>query len=339
MSHHRPRTVVITGASSGIGRATALGFARPGQALVLTARRREALEELATECRGLGAEVRVAPAEITDPDTVASIARDTVEEFGWLDVWVNNAAVMSYGRIEEMPVAWWRRTIEVNLLGTYHGIRAALPWMREQGSGVLINVSSVLGKTPSPHQSAYVASKYAIRALSGAVRQEVRDAGGISVCTVLPGAVDTPLFRSGANVTGHQVEPPGPPIDARRVAEAIVRCADRPRREVIVGASTRTGLVANRAAPALTERLFGHVVDRVNFTSEPAARTDGNLFQPATTGARIDDGWRAEDGWTPVDGRRAEDGGRRRGVRAVAVGAGAAAAAVVAARALRNRSW
>jgi short-subunit dehydrogenase len=323
MAHHRPQTIVITGASSGIGRATALAFARRGRALVLVARRGEALEELATECRGRGATVRVEPADVTDADALSLIARRVVSEFGWLDVWVNNAAVVAYGRAEEIPAEMWRRVVEVNLFGTYHGIRAALPWMREQGSGVLINVSSVLGKTPSPYQSAYVASKYAVRAVSESVRQEVRDAGGISVCTVLPGAIDTPLFRSGANVTGHRVEPPGPAIDARRVASAIVRCARRPRREVVVGASTRAGLLANRLAPALTERVFASAVERVHFADEPAERSEGNLFEPSPTGARIDDGWRRGNG-------------RRRGARAAVVGAGTAAAVVLAVRAARS---
>lgn len=325
MSHHRPRTIVITGASSGIGRATALAFAGPREALVLTARRGEALEELATECRGKGATVRAMPVDVTDADAVADIARRVVSEFGWLDVWVNNASVSSYGRTEEMPAQMWRRVIEVNLFGAYHGVRAALPWMREQGTGVLINVSSVLGKTPSPYQSAYVASKYALRALTESVRQEVTDAGDIAVCSVLPGVIDTPLFRSAANVSGHRVVPPGPPINPRRVAAAIVRCARRPRREVVVGAQTRIGLAGNRLAPAMTEKVAGRVVARTNFSEEPAARTDGNLFQPSPVGARIDGGWRESDG-------------ARRGARFAVAGAAAAAAAVLAAKAVRSRS-
>lgn len=334
MPHHRHRAVVITGASSGIGRATALRLARRGYALVLTARRQEALEDLATECRGRGATVRVAPADVTNAEAMVELAADTVREFGWLDGWVNNAAVVAYGRTEEVPPEVWHRVVQVNLIGYYHGVRAALPWFREQGGGVLVNVSSMLGKTPSPQQSAYAVSKQGIRALSDCVRQEVRDVRGISVCTVLPGAIDTPMFRSGANFTGHQVQPAGPPIDAERVAAAIERCLRRPRREVVVGASTRLGLAATRLAPVLTERVFGKLVDRAHFTAEPATRTTGNLFAPASAGARVDGGWRGEDGWEPPvgNGRRWLAGA---GVTAAAA-AGVAAAGVAAVRRARE---
>ncbi|QSB16293.1 SDR family NAD(P)-dependent oxidoreductase [Natronosporangium hydrolyticum] len=306
MSHHRSKCVVITGASSGIGRASALAFADKGYQLVLTARRREALDELAADCRRRGAKVLVAPADVTDAAAVAQVAERAVAEFGSLDVWVNNAAVVAYGRTEETPVPVWHRVIEVNLFGYYHGVRAAVPWFREQGHGVLINVSSMLGKTPSPHQSAYVVSKQGIRALSDCVRQEVADLPGISVCTVLPGAIDTPIFRTGANVSGYQIQPAGPPIDARRVAGAIVRCARRPhRREVAVGAATRVGLAATRLVPGLTERVFGRLVERAHFLDEPAARTEGNVFTPSGDGGSVDGGWR-HNGWQPPSppGRR-----------------------------------
>lgn len=296
MSHHRPRTVVVTGASSGIGRATALAFARGGHALAVVARRGDALEELATQCRGYGAEVLVMPADVTDPAAMDGIARTVASRFGWVDVWVNNAAVGAYGRIEEMPARLWRRVVEVDLVGYYHGVRAALPWFREQGRGVLINVASMLGKTPAPYQSAYVVSKHGARALSDCVRQEVQDVKGISVCTVLPGAVDTPFYHSAANLTGHRLKPPAPAIDPQRVANAIVRCARRPRPEVIVGTSTRAGLVATRLLPRLTERIFSRTVSRVQFTGQPAGPSDGNLFEPAATGARIEGGWREPDG-------------------------------------------
>jgi hypothetical protein len=149
---------------------------------------------------------------------------------------------------------------------------------------VLINMSSVVGKLPAPYQSAYVVSKYATRALSESVRQEVQDVAGISVCTVLPGPVDTPLFRSGANLTGQHITPPAQASDARQVASAIVGCAERPRAEVRVGASTTGGLLANRLLPRLTEKVFGRMVDRVHFAEEPVGRSEGNLFEPSPTG-------------------------------------------------------
>jgi NAD(P)-dependent dehydrogenase (short-subunit alcohol dehydrogenase family) len=290
----RDRVVVVTGASSGIGRACALRFAEAGGALVLTARRADALEELATECRGRGADVLVAPADVTDAEAMDRVAAEAVARFGRVDVWVNNAAVNMYGRTEEVPARLWHRVIETNLFGVYHGTRAVLPWFREQGGGTLINVSSVLGHTAFPQQSAYVASKHGIRALSDCVRQESLDVQGITVCTVLPGPVDTPLFRVAANWTGRQVVPPGRPVSADRVAAQVVRCVDHPRREVPVGGGSRFGVLAARIVPGMVERAGARVLSRQHFTDHPTAPSEGNLFEPSAFGARVDDGWRAE---------------------------------------------
>lgn len=331
MTRHRNRSVVVTGASSGIGRATAHAFARPGTFLLLTARRGDALEEVAGECRARGAKVTVVPADVTDAGATKEIARRVVTEFGRLDVWVNNAAVVAYGQTEEMPAELWRRVVEVNLFGAYHGVRAALPWFREQGVGVMINVSSMLGSPPPPYQSAYVVSKQALRTLSDCLRQEVRDAEGIAVCTVLPGVTDTPMFGSGANFTGRQPQPPGPAIDARRVAAAIVRCADRPRPEVFIGAPTRVGRLTARLAPGWGERSGARLVERRHFGPAPAPRTDGNVFAPLATGARIDGGWREPTGADPP--------GRGILARGAALAAMTVAAVTVASavRAARNR--
>lgn len=141
--------------------------------------------------------------------------------------------------------------------------------------------------------------------------------------TVLPAAIDTPFFRSGANVTGRQVVPPGPAIDARRVADAIVRTARRPRREVIVGGSTRMGLIGARLSPGAAERISARLVDAQHFTDDPAPRTEGNVLEPITTGADIDGGWRDLD--------------KRSRMRTVlTVGALTTAAAVTARRWLRS---
>ncbi len=221
---------------------------------------------------------------------VSDLAREVVGEFGRIDVWVNNAAAIAYGRLEEQPGEVWRGVIETNIFGTYHGVRAVLPWFREQGHGTIINVGSILSKAEGPYQSAYVASKFAIRALSTTVRQEIRDVPDIHVSTVLVAAVDTPLFRSGPNATGRQVVPPGPAIDAGRIANAIVRNAQSPRREIVVGGSTRLGLLSGRISPALTEFASARIVDRQHFTKEPAAQTEGNVLPRGTRTRRLTEG-------------------------------------------------
>lgn len=305
MSRHlTDRIVVVTGASSGIGRATARHLADAGATLVLLARRENALETLATECRGKGAQVLVMPLDVTDADAVADAARQAVARFGRIDAWVNNAGVNLYGPVEEPPAQLWHQVVQTNLFGTYHGVRAVLPWFREQGHGVLINMSSILGWTPVPQQSAYAASKHAIRALSDCTRQEVRDVPGIAVCTVAPGPVDTPMFRTAANWTGRRVVPPSRPCEPDEVARVITGLIRRPRREVTVGTGVRLGVLAARLFPALTERANARAVPRTHFSAEPVRYTVGNVQHPEPLGARIDDGWQAAYSAGPGGGPR-----------------------------------
>ncbi|HVM21656.1 MAG TPA: SDR family oxidoreductase [Egibacteraceae bacterium] len=295
----KDHVVVVTGASSGIGRATALACAEAGAHVVVIARRKELLESLAAECRGKGVQALVFPADVTDAEAMDHIAAETVGTFGRLDAWVNNAAVIQYGRFEEVPLDEWHRVIEVNVYGTVNGARAAIPWMREQGRGVVVNVASVLSKIASPFQSAYVTSKFAIRGLSDSIRQELSDAPGIDVVTILPGAIDTPFFQHGANHMGLQARAPDPTIDARRVAAAIVSGIAKPRREIVVGASTKLGLANDRLAPGLTEKAAAKQMADEQFSEEPAEPTSGNLFEPMADGDGISGGWQRE-GKTPA---------------------------------------
>lgn len=186
--------IVITGASSGIGRATALDFAKQGATLLLAVRREAPLQELAAECERLGGKALAVPTDTTDEEAVQALARLGVETFGRLDVWVNNAAVTLFARFEEAPPEVFRQVIETNLFGYIHGARAALPYFREQGSGILINVDSVVGAAPQPYTSAYFISKHGIRGLSGCLRMELHldNAADIHVCTVMPATFDTP---------------------------------------------------------------------------------------------------------------------------------------------------
>lgn len=325
----RDTVAVVTGASSGIGRATALALADRGAAVVVTARREEALAGVVQECRDRGAEAMALPADVTDHVAVEGVAGQAVGRYGRLDIWVNNAAVNVYGRLEEAPVDTWHRVVETNVFGTYHGLRAALPWMHEQGSGVLVNVSSVVGKVGSPYQSAYVASKHAIRALSDCVRQELFDAPGIAVSTVLPGPVDTPLFENAGNYTGQEIRPIKPVIPADRVAATIVSCAARPRREAIVGGSTMQILGFNRLLPGLTERVMARQVDRDHFGDSPAHPEPGNVRKPTAGNGSVSGGWTRSSKKLPPDDPRAASNDRTGSRVAKLAVLGAAAAAVV----------
>jgi len=218
-------------------------------------------------------------ADVTDQRAIQDLARRAVETFGRIDVWINNAAVTLFARLEEAPLEAYRRVVETDLFGCIHGTRAVLPYFREEGSGILINISSGVGKMGSPFVSAYAASKFAIVGFSESLRMELRDAPNIHVCTVLPAAIDTPLFQQGANFTGRAVRPIPPVYSAEKVARALLELVRKPRRETIVGASAKIGVMVHMIAPGLTEQVFAKEVERKHFEDRPAPRSEGNPFK------------------------------------------------------------
>lgn len=292
--------VVITGASSGNGRATTHAFAQEGARLVLAARQEEALRSTARECEQLGAAALAVPTDTSQPGDVDALARRALERFGQIDVWINCAAVLHFGRFDETPVEAIHRVIETNLLGYMHGARAAIRCFRRQGWGTLINVSSVLSVIAQPYAGAYVASKFAIRGLSECLRQELHDEPDIHVCTVLPAAIDTPIYRRAANYTGHAVQPIWPLYDPGIVAAALVSLARRPRREVYAGGIGPLIALQRTLAPALTERIVRHLIDWMQIRRAYAAPTDGNLFEPVHDSCAVRGGWRKSPALRPT---------------------------------------
>lgn len=287
--------MVVTGASSGIGRGAALAFAARGDHVVLAARSAAALDELAQECRAGGGEAVAVPTDVSDEAAVQDLARRAVEEFGRIDAWVNAAAVWSYGRFEDTPAAVFRQVVETTLFGQVHAARAVLPLFREQGRGVLVNVASLYGRLSSPYVAPYVASKWGLVGFSEVLRQELRQQPGVAVCTVLPGAVDTPIYRHAANYVGRGIRPLPPVTSPGRVVAAIVRAVDRPKAEIVVGRAHHVGAWAHHLAPRLYDRLVGPVVDHAALTSTPVEAHDGTVFAPDPTTASVDDGWRRHD--------------------------------------------
>jgi NAD(P)-dependent dehydrogenase (short-subunit alcohol dehydrogenase family) len=288
--------IVITGASSGIGRATAVACARQGASVVLAARREAALRAVAGECERVGGHALVVATDVTDEQQVQRLAERAVEHFGRLDVWINNAAVLLFARFHEAPPALYRRVIETDLFGYIHGARAALRRFREQGSGVLINMASIVAYCPQPYTSAYVCSNHAIRGLSDSLRMELRLEGAdhIHVCTVLPASIDTPFFRHAANYTGRAAKASNPVYAADAVARTVLSLIARPRREAVVGNAGRTQIWQRLLAPRHYERSAAQQIHTDHFQDRRAGSTEGNLFGDSQW-TSVSGGWQAHE--------------------------------------------
>jgi len=289
----RGAVVVLVGASSGIGRATALAFAEHGARLVLAARSGQALDEVTRACTARGAVALAVPTEVVDAAAVDTLAEVAVERFGRIDVWVHDASTLIAGALEATPPEEARRLVDVNVTGCINGARTALRTFRAQQQGVLIVVSSLLGLLPNPALPVYVASKFAARGLAMSLHHAVADTRDVHVCVVLPGSVDTPIFRRAANHTGRRLRAIPVAYAPERVAAVIVTRARRPRRQSTVGLGNRVLLAGHRLAPRPTEWAVARWSARFLTEDVPAPDSPGRLF--------------SADGGDPVHG------GHRRG--------------------------
>jgi short-subunit dehydrogenase len=290
------RTVVVTGASSGFGRGIAVAFGARGSNVVLAARRAELLEEVAAEVRQAGGRALVVRTDVGVEADVQRLAEAAVAEFGRVDVWINNAGVGALGRYDETPIADHSRIIDTNLKGVMYGSHHAIRQFRRQGSGVLINMGSVVSQVPMPYYASYVASKHGVLGLGNALSQELKVSGdrNIKVVTIMPYAADTPWFDHAANYSGRSprqvlMDPP------QKIVDAVVKAAIRPRREVAVGWKAKGVLASYRLSPTLSQAVAAAIVHDVQMKDAPTGvpAHPGAVHQPMATGRGVEGGVRA----------------------------------------------
>jgi NAD(P)-dependent dehydrogenase (short-subunit alcohol dehydrogenase family) len=289
-----PQTVLVTGASSGIGRASAVELAGRGAQLVLVARGREPLEEAAAEARAAGAAaVVVCPADVLDEDAVRDAVTTAVDRFGRLDAVVHAAQVMAYGKIEEVPRKVFETVVETAVHGTAVVARAVLPVFRQQGEGQLVVVNSLLGQVATPLLGSYIAAKWGQLGLVRVLQQETRDVPGISISILQPGGVDTPIYFQAASWTGSTGRPPPPVYSPERLGRRVVALLDRPRRQVQAGIFNPLITAAFRLVPGVYDFLVGPLLQRMAIANDDQPPTEGNVFESKPAGNATEGGWRS----------------------------------------------
>lgn len=274
------KVVVVTGASSGIGRETALRYAGQRARLALAARSEDALLEVASECRSAGAtDVVVHVTDISDAAQVQALFETAIARFGHVDIAVQCAAITAFGRFEDIPAAVFDRIVTTNLIGSANVARSALDHFHGRGTGHLVLIGSLLSVTAAPYQTAYVATKFALRGLIRALRQENRHLPGIRVHGVYPGPVDTPVYGTAGNYFGRSPRVPPTAVTSGTVVTAIVRATGRHHSsERQVGWFNRPAIVVYTLLPAVYDALIGPFLRKVAFTDASTEPTDGNAF-------------------------------------------------------------
>jgi short-subunit dehydrogenase len=288
------KTFVITGASSGFGRGVAVLLGKYQCNVVLAARRKEILDEVASEVRAAGGKALVVATDVSKPDDVLQLAEAAVKEFGDVDVWINNAGIGTIGPFWDIPLEEHARVIDVNLKGVFYGSYAAMRLFRAQNYGTLINTGSVESEVPMAYQTSYAASKAGVQSLGNILHQELRLEGKkhIRVVTIMPWAADTPFWQHAGNHTGGtpgMIAMDGP----EKIVNAIIYASLHRRRELPVGWKARLSYKSHHVMPHMTERIAANLANKYQMKQGPPKQaTSGSIFTPGDSGTSINGGER-----------------------------------------------
>ena len=315
--------VVITGASSGIGAATALAFAKKGAHLVLAARGEAGLEDIAAKVRAAGGTAEIRSVDVTDAAAVAAFAADARAILGEIDLWFSNVGVGVVGKYHDVPMADHARVIDANLIGHMNDAHAVWPIFLAQNRGTWVNMISVGGFFATPYAAAYAASKFGLRGFSEALRAEVSKRPHIHVCDVYPTFVDTPGIDHAGNYTGAKLSLPPGALAPETVAQAVVKLARRPRNTTVVGAPACVLKLGQFAEPNLGAAMMNGFMDVWSDRAEPGEDKSGALHEPPAGASGVEGGRRHPE--------------RRRKAAVVAGGVAAIGAAAAAAFFWRKR--
>lgn len=278
------QVIVITGASSGIGLATAQAAAKEGAKLVLAARSDQTLENVVQQINASGGEAVHVVADVASREDVQKIAQDAISRFGRIDTWINNAGLSIYGRLHEVSDEDNRRLFDVNFWGVVYGSLVALPHLLKQG-GALINVGSEVSEAVVPMQGMYSASKHAVKGFTDALRVEIEevDEAPVSITLIQPTAVDTPFPEHAKNYMDKEPKLPTPMIEPEKVAKAILKAATKPERDVKVGVMAKMNTAMGKIAPSLGDKMSAMQADRQQRDQAPRDPA-GTLYKPGEAG-------------------------------------------------------
>src|SRR5438105_4769814 len=282
MNDDKAEVVVITGATAGVGRATVREFARNGACIGLLSRDPDRLDVTRKEVEALGGKAVAIPTDVGHEDEIESAARQVEEAFGPIDIWINNAMATVFSPIKEMEAKEIRRVTEVTYLGTVHGTLAALRRMLPRDRGTIVQVGSALAYRSIPLQSAYCASKAAVRAFTDSLRSELlHDQSHVHLTMVQLPAVNTPQFDVMRNRLPRRPQPVPPIFAPEMAAQAILFAAEHPSREMVVGGSALKAMMGQKVAPGLVDRYLARTgYDSQQRTEPEQPDREDNLFEP-----------------------------------------------------------